>query len=194
VAVRQPPAPASRDRRDGRCVGGRAEHPSLTQQRAPGAPKWARKPRSGAQEIAHTSWYLFHGGGGRVISYQVNALRLRKGKVGSHLRAPPAKLHQDPLLPTTPYICPLRPISPSFPALTPMPVTRPSYSISPPPASLSGPPAPKSHSHFLLLPCIPTSLRSFCNSCLSCCHHSSSVVSQPSQTPPCPTPPPPGKP
>jgi hypothetical protein len=40
------------------------------------------------------------------------------------LRAPPAKLHQDPPFRAPPPICPLRPISPSFPALTPMPATR----------------------------------------------------------------------
>jgi hypothetical protein len=45
-----------------------------------------------------------------------------------------------------------------------------------------------SHSHFLPLSCIPASLRSFCNSCHSRCR---SAVSQPSQTPPCPTPAPP---
>jgi hypothetical protein len=111
------------------------------------------------------------------------------------LRAPPAKLHQDPRFPP-PHICPLRSISPSFPALTPMPATRSSYSISPPLASLPDPPSTSSqvtHSHFLLLSCIPASLRSFCKSCHSRCHRSS-VVSQPSQTPPCPTPSPPERP
>jgi hypothetical protein len=43
---------------------------------------------------------------GGIISYQVNALRLQscQGKAGSHLRAPPAKLHQDPPFPTTSYL------------------------------------------------------------------------------------------
>jgi hypothetical protein len=116
-------------------------------------------------------------------------------------RAPPELnyiievLHQAPPLVTPrfppPPICPLRPISPSFPALTPMPAPRPSYSISPPPASLPDPPAPAPKSLPLPSPAVaiatPASLRSFCNSCHSCCH-CSSVVSQPSQTPPCPTP------
>jgi hypothetical protein len=43
------------------------------------------------------------------------------------------------------------------------------------------------YSHFLLLPYILASLRSFCHSYHFCCHHSA-IVSQPSQTPPCPTP------
>jgi hypothetical protein len=39
----------------------RAGGAPLTPQRAPGAPKWAREPRNGTQEIAQSFWYLFYG-------------------------------------------------------------------------------------------------------------------------------------
>jgi hypothetical protein len=68
---------------------------------------------------------------------------------------------------------------------TPCPIARPTSSQVTPPA------------HFLLLPCIPASLRSFCYSC-HFCRRRSAVVSQLSQTPPPPPQPhhpdPPGRP
>jgi hypothetical protein len=76
-----------------------------------------------------------------------------------------------------------------------MPVTRPSYAISPPLASLPDPPAPKS------LP-LPSPVAAYPHHCapfaipvipVARCHRSS-VVSQPSQAPPCPTPSPPERP
>jgi hypothetical protein len=129
----------------------------------------------------------------KLPSERASRAKAKRAAICAHHQLNYIKAPRFLTFPTTPIpICPLRPISPSFPALTPMPATRPSYSISPPPASVPDCQTHQlpSHSHFPLLPCIPASLRSFCNSCHSCCHPSS-VVSQPSQTPPCPTPSPP---
>jgi hypothetical protein len=128
--------------------------------------------------------------GGGIISYQVNALRLLRQGIGSHLRAPPPKLHHDPPFPTTSYL-------PTAPHIALLSRTHSNARHSPvvlhfTATCLIARPTHQlpSHSYFLLLSCIPASLRSFCNSCHSRCHRSS-VVSQPSQTPPCPTPSPP---
>jgi hypothetical protein len=43
-------------------MGGRAAGAPLTPRRAPGAPKWARKPRNDTQEVANSFWSYFYGG------------------------------------------------------------------------------------------------------------------------------------
>jgi hypothetical protein len=115
------------------------------------------------------------------------------------LRAPPAKLRQDPPFPTTPYL-PTAPHTAHRPPpphtgqcpharLSPGVVFVLHFSLSPPPAPLPDPPAPKSQ-------VTPTSF-----SCRAFPHHFApftipviSVItvppslSQPSQTPPCSTP------
>jgi hypothetical protein len=110
------------------------------------------------------------------------------------LRAPPAKLHQDPPLSTTTLYLPAAPhialLSRTRSNARHSPVVFHFTATCPIARRTSSQP---SHSHFLLLPCIPASLRSFCYSCRFCCPHSA-VVSQPSQTRSCPTPSPPEEP